>query len=270
MMSVFYDWPFVGLVIGILLLCIFMLILPSSYFHTHKNNSVSPSSMVARFFDMRFLFYLGLPIYMLHQYEEHGYDIYGNRYAFQPFLCNVIVGQHNTHIDCPATDKVIFAINVGGVWVSASLAALYGRSRPLLGAIGALSTPAINAIVHIIPSLLTSSPDNNHNMMSIAYNPGLLTAWVLFIPYVTWSYYIIYKQHILTHTEIRISLIMGVLTHIILMGSLKLASFGFEFMSENIICIIQVINIGFMPLIVDEILYRYNIATRRSVLKNID
>jgi hypothetical protein len=36
-----------------------------------------------------------LPIYMIHQFEEHGFDIFGRPYAFQAALCNSLVSLSN-------------------------------------------------------------------------------------------------------------------------------------------------------------------------------
>ncbi|KAL7908220.1 hypothetical protein GGI35DRAFT_453636 [Trichoderma velutinum] len=32
-----------------------------------------------------------LPMYLLHEFEEHGYDFLGRRYAFQAYFCNNLV-----------------------------------------------------------------------------------------------------------------------------------------------------------------------------------
>jgi hypothetical protein len=106
------------------------------------------------------LFYLTLPIYMLHQYEEWDDD------RFRIFL--------NNHLGRGAnllTPKAGFIINVFGVWgvISVSLYLAF-YVNPGFGLI-ATYLVLVNALVHILAAFILRS-----------YNPGLITAIVLFIP----------------------------------------------------------------------------------------
>ncbi len=103
---------------------------------------------------------LQLPVYMLHQLEEHDDD------RFRRFVNTNIGGGRNV-LPIPA----VFVINIGGVWlfnlVSIWLAATVDLGFGLIGIYGML----VNAVVHMVAALV-----------SRRYNPGLVTAIVLMLP----------------------------------------------------------------------------------------
>lgn len=110
---------------------------------------------------LAFLFVvLQLPIYMLHQYEEHDDD------RFRHFVNREVGGGLEV-----LTPGAVFVINIGGVWllnvVSIWLTATVGVGFGLIGIYAVL----VNALVHVVPALATRR-----------YNPGLVTAIVLFLP----------------------------------------------------------------------------------------
>lgn len=107
-----------------------------------------------------FLVFLQLPVYMLHQYEEHGHG------AFRAFV-NHMMGKDRDIL----TDNAIFWINVLGVWV-VDLFALYLAVyvNVSLG-LFAIYLTLVNAALHIVMSLALRR-----------YNPGLWTSIVLFVP----------------------------------------------------------------------------------------
>lgn len=106
------------------------------------------------------LYYLTLPIYMLHQYEEWDGD------RFRIFLNN-----HLEHGENLLTHKAGFVINIFGVW-GVIILSLYLAFyiNPGFGLI-ATYLVLVNALVHILAAFVLR-----------AYNPGLITAIVLFIP----------------------------------------------------------------------------------------
>lgn len=104
--------------------------------------------------------FLQLPVYMLHQYEEHDND------RFRQFFNRTIGG--GQEILSPAA---VFIINVPGVWgvIAASfyLAAYVSIGYGLIAAYLTL----VNAVVHVVSGLASRS-----------YNPGLATAVAIFLP----------------------------------------------------------------------------------------
>ena len=106
------------------------------------------------------LTFLLLPIYMLHQYEEHDGD------RFRRFV-NAHIG-HGKDVLSPAA---VFVINVPGVWGVIALASyLSALQAPGYGLI-AVYLVLVNALAHLGQALAMR-----------AYNPGLATALLLFLP----------------------------------------------------------------------------------------
>lgn len=104
--------------------------------------------------------FLQLPVYMLHQYEEHDND------RFRQFFNRTVGGGHEV-----LSPEAVFVINVPGVWgfIAASfyLAAHLSLGYGLLAAYLTL----VNSMIHVAMGIA-----------SRAYNPGLATAVALFLP----------------------------------------------------------------------------------------
>jgi hypothetical protein len=108
--------------------------------------------------------FLCLPAYMLHQYEEHDND------RFRIFMNRILADGHDA-LTLPA----VFIINVPGVWgvIALSLWLAFWVNPGL--ALIAVYLPLINAAIHIA-----------HAVMMRIYNPGLVSAIVLFLPVCGW------------------------------------------------------------------------------------
>jgi hypothetical protein len=106
------------------------------------------------------LVYLQLPIYMVHQYEEHA----GDRFRM---WVNAMIG-HGREV---LTPMATFWINSLLVWlldvVALYLACFVDLSLGLI----AIYLPLVNAFGHIVPGVVKRQ-----------YNPGLLTSVLLFLP----------------------------------------------------------------------------------------
>jgi len=115
------------------------------------------------------LIFLQLPIYMLHQYEEHDRD------RFRLWVNNMIGGGRDV-----LTPIATFWINSLLVW-GLDLVALYLACFVdlKLGLI-AIYLPMLNAFGHIIPAIIKRQ-----------YNPGLLTSVTVFLPIGIFSTYIV-------------------------------------------------------------------------------
>jgi hypothetical protein len=109
--------------------------------------------------------WIQLPIYMLHQFEEHDGD------RFQRFV-TANLGQGRELLSHAA----IWVINVPGVWgVIAVSLGLAVWVRPGLGLI-AVYLVLVNALAHIAAGVVLRR-----------FNPGLVTAVVLFLPGGIWG-----------------------------------------------------------------------------------
>jgi len=101
-----------------------------------------------------------LPLYMLHQYEEHDND------RFRQFVNRQISGGREA-----LSPLAVFVINIPGVWgVILVSFALAWNVRPGLGLI-AIYLVLVNGVAHIVAAIAMRR-----------YNPGLITALVLFLP----------------------------------------------------------------------------------------
>jgi len=106
------------------------------------------------------LIYLQIPVYMLHQVEEHTND------RFREFVNQRIFGGVEA-----LTPEAVLVINIPGVWGVALLslyaALFFGTGWGLSG----IYLVVVNGLVHVIGAVAKR-----------AYNPGLWTALALFLP----------------------------------------------------------------------------------------
>lgn len=124
-----------------------------------------------------FAVFLLIPIYMLHQYEEHADD------RFRLFV-NKMLGDGAQLL----TRADVFLINVPGVWgIYAAVFTLAATVNTGIGLIAAYTT-LINAIVHIAQAARMRR-----------YNPGLITAIVLFLPASIWAIWTLFSSGISFH-----------------------------------------------------------------------
>lgn len=115
----------------------------------------------SRTWSLSFVFvFLQLPIYMLHQLEEHDDD------RFRSFV-NHVLGRGRELL----TKTAVFVVNVPGVWgvnlASILLAYYCGIGYGLIGVYLTL----VNGLIHI-----------GQGIHLRRYNPGLITSLVLFLP----------------------------------------------------------------------------------------
>lgn len=104
--------------------------------------------------------FLQLPVYMLHQYEEHDND------RFRRFFNRTIGGGQEV-----LSPEAVFLINVPGVW-GVIAASFYLAANVSLGyGLIAVYLTLVNALIHIVTSIGARS-----------YNPGLATTVFLFLP----------------------------------------------------------------------------------------
>jgi hypothetical protein len=114
-----------------------------------------------------FLVFFQLPVYMIHQYEEHAEG------RFKQFA-NAMFGRGKEVLG----DRAILWINIGGVWgvdlLALYAAFYYGAGWGLLAAY----LPLVNGVSHV-----------GMTLKKRVYNPGLWTSIVLFLPlgsYTVW------------------------------------------------------------------------------------
>jgi hypothetical protein len=196
MPSFTYFWPYLGLAIAVGLL---FLLLITDLLRCNKS--------VSRWNDLPWLAWAGTWIYLVHQFEEHGIDAEGGRYAFRGFLCaNLGVADPAT---CPVPYSFITSVNIAAVWLAGPAAALLGRRWPAL-ALAYFSIPFVNMFAHVGPAIAQGG-----------YNPGVVTAIVLFLPLSIWAFHVALKRDDLGWRAVIATVVAGIVLHAILLGSLK-------------------------------------------------
>jgi len=207
-----YQWPFIGIVLAALF-----------FIYLGFKRRVG-------LFSLSGWFALLLPLYMVHQFEEHGIDLFGQRFAFQSYFCNVI-GFYGDLLSCPATPEFIIAVNVGTVWILGTFSWLLGVKRPFLGA-SMTALLFVNGWVHF-----------GSTLYHLSYNPGVATSVLLFLPVSTWVFYLCIKDKVLSYFQLAVALFCGVLIHLVLIGSLR--AFQAGLIHHSVLLWIQILNAAF-------------------------
>jgi hypothetical protein len=155
-------WAWIGLVAAVVLLV--------ALFATARLRS---DLGVRRRADPRWVGFLAVAVYLVHQFEEYGIAANGRPHAFPDELC-AIVGQP-AYPACAIPPEFYLAVNITLVWVAAPIAAALAPRVPLFGLV-LWGVIAANAVVHIVPAIGL-----------LRYDPGLLTAAILFVPLAIWA-----------------------------------------------------------------------------------
>lgn len=198
MNTILYGWPYVGL-LGALVIVAYLLL------------ERRPAGSPKRWDDPAFVLPLLWPMYLVHQFEEHGVDLHGRRYAFLGDLCATL-GHHDV-AQCPADGAFIFAVNAMGAQLVFASALVFRRRNPVIAACAWGIT--LNAITHIGGALARG-----------AYNPGLATSVLLFVPLTVWMLRTVVRAGVLAPPQIARVVAVGVLVHVVLLASLFLRERG--------------------------------------------
>jgi hypothetical protein len=136
-----------------------------------------------------------LVLYMVHQVEEHlwpgGFRQFTNAHVFQ-----------SGNDDWPVSIGGVTLVNVGFVWLPLALAILWPGPLRWVG-LAWIGLTLVNAVTHIVASLRFR-----------IYNPGLITAVVLFLPFTIWALATEVADGLLSGGEVALILLLGVLLHV--------------------------------------------------------
>lgn len=112
------------------------------------------------------LVFLALPVYMLHQLEEHDGD------RFRAFV-NEVIGKGREVLSVPT----VFIVNVAGVWGVMVLAIWLMRGIASGWGLIGVYLLLVNAVLHVVQGVALRRS-----------NPGLWTAVLLFLPLGIWAF----------------------------------------------------------------------------------
>lgn len=218
--DLYYTWPYFGVFGGIMISLVLLLIF--------GRNVV---------FNLHALLLFYIPIYSLHQFEEHGYDFYLRPYHFIHFANHQSLGlefnmNYNEYYLSP---KLIYIINVFAIWwftpISIFVSILYPKRNVSILMIGAMF---MNGIVHCLSAIV-----------HLSYNPGLITSIVLFIPYSLYSFQFMLKYKVMFNDDIAMAIVFGIWAHLVLAISMYFVVKGVITEDHYIYCLI--IGWGLIP-----------------------
>ena len=164
--------------------------------------------------DVKLMSVLMLVAYIVHQYEEHWIDLFGNQYAFYGYINELILAVFNAQNTSvmPLSPESIFVINTSLVWL-VGVIAIWRSPKHLFPALALAGITLVNAGSHIMAGIVKQ-----------AYNPGLLTAIVIFVPLAIAFYRNVLVTTPTASLQVKISIVWAVLAHIIMAGGLLAAN----------------------------------------------
>ncbi len=195
------DWlnrsfPWIGLAGAIVLLVLMF-----------GTNKLQADPAVSRWRDLTWLSWAGAAAYLIHNVEEYGIDLFGRTYAFPLSVCRMFGFRDTLH--CPAPPAFFTAVNVPMFWFAAPAAALLSKRHPLVG-LTIYSVMSVNLVAHVVGGVAAGT----------IYNPGWLTAVLLFLPLSAWTAHALSRRGRLNHGALVYLLGWGVALHLVLAGSL--------------------------------------------------
>jgi hypothetical protein len=197
-------------------------------------NLLRSDASSSRWRDPVWLSWMATVAYLLHNVEEYGLDLHGNSHAFPDALCFNL--KLPPFPDCPIPPAFFLAVNIPLFWVVGPLAALLSPRHRLVG-FALYSVIAINGLVHIAAVFGTGE----------LYNPGLLTALLLFLPLTVWVGYAFFGRDRMSYKAMAFILVWGVLLHVFLIVPMLMFITGV--ISATVLVWSQIINGGLLLVI---------------------
>ncbi|MEO0369646.1 MAG: HXXEE domain-containing protein [Pseudomonadota bacterium] len=170
----------------------------------------SADQRLVRGVNIRAMSVIMLVLYLVHQFEEHWIDLFGNYYAFYYSFNGLIA-------DALGVDKLdfeilspygIFFINTSLVWLVGFIAIQFGE-KVTFTVLAMNAIILINGLTHIVAGVAKQT-----------YNPGLLTSILLFLPFSIWFYRQLLANHLASRLEIAYSIIWAIVAHVVMIAGL--------------------------------------------------
>ncbi|MEM1164667.1 MAG: HXXEE domain-containing protein [Planctomycetota bacterium] len=165
--------------------------------------------------DTRFVAIVLTAAYLVHQVEEHWIDLLGRVYPLYELLNRLLQDAFGDEAYGVMTPEAIFVINTSVVWLAGFLAILLAP-RHLFPAVALAGIVLVNGVAHLIQALV-----------SLSYNPGLLTACVLFLPLASAAIWSLLTSREARPMHVGAGIAWGVASHVVLFAGL-VASGVFE------------------------------------------
>ena len=104
----------------------------------------------SRWHDRVWLSWLAAAIYLLHNVEEYGIDVFGRMTQFPAEICSVL--NLPAPPGCPIPAAYFLSVNIPLIWIGAPIAALLSHRHPLVG-LSFYGLIFVNLFFHIMPLL---------------------------------------------------------------------------------------------------------------------
>ena len=179
----------------------------------------------SRWRDRVWLSWLGAAIYLVHNVEEYGVDMLGQFHAFPNSMCSQL--GLPLFPACPIPRPFFLAVNLTLFWVLAPASAFMSRRHPIVG-LSVYGIIFINALTHI------------GSAAHAGYNPGTLTALILFLPSSFLVARVCFGKQGLPSGALAFIVADGLLLHVVLMGSAMLFLHGV--VGPSALTVIQLLN----------------------------
>ncbi len=159
---------------------------------------------VPRWRDPVWMAWMFVLAYLLHNFEEYGFDATGRPFAFPMSVCEKF--GYDSLASCPVKLPFILAVNIPLIWIALPLAAVWSRRHPAVGLTGA-GFVFVNGMSHIGAGFIGG------------YNPGLLTAVTIFLPLGIWTAVAFFGPGKLLRRPVLGAIVLAsVLLHVVLFG----------------------------------------------------
>lgn len=178
---------------------------PMILFYAVRENFLASKPLLS---DRRMMASLLTSIYLVHQIEEHWVDLLGRVYPLHELLNAMLRDRIGESVYGVMTPEAIFFINTSLVWLPGFIA-IWRAPDHLFPTLAMSGIILANGLAHLGQGLVTWS-----------YNPGLLTAAVLFIPISLAIYGLLLKSCDVRPRQLVASIAWGIGAHALLFAGL--------------------------------------------------
>ena len=172
----FKDWPKAGLIAAVFILLLLFL-----------NSKASIGSF-------EWFYWLSLPLYMIHQFEEYVYPG-----GFKEELNKVLL-KENVSSEI-LTDKAALVVNIGFIWILTPVLIVLGAISIIFPVI-LMTLVAFNGFIHLVVSIRFKR-----------YNPGLIASLIFNIPLGVYVLIGLSLNSLVSGIELLIGIIIGLILH---------------------------------------------------------
>lgn len=171
-------------------------------------DAIRSGNLSLRFNDIKWLSWLGIAIYLLHNVEEYGLDILGLTNSF-PHQARILLQTINPNGALPG-NELFAVVNITAFWFVCPIATFRAKRYPLTG-MAIFGIMSVNGLIHLLAVLSGKG-----------WSAGNFTGVVFFIPLSSLAFYVYSRHRNGWWKGLAVLLACGILTHLILAASFLL------------------------------------------------